>query len=104
MNKEIQLEELDRVSGGTVKEFKELLTVYNASTGSGASAVSEIPYINSCYAPEFEDILLDKYGVYSFISVGMLGSDLFSDPNIYVDTATGKELTHAEVVRRIRGC
>jgi hypothetical protein len=43
MNKEIRYEELDCVSGGTVNEFKELLTVYLASTGKETSSKSEIP-------------------------------------------------------------
>ena len=36
------------------------------------------------------------------ISLGFAGTGIGSDPNTYIDMKTGKRLTHAEVIDRIR--
>lgn len=63
-----------------------------------------MPAINRYFASEVEDILAKKYGVFSNISVGLLGTGLGSDPNFYMDINTHEELSHSEVIHRIRGC
>ena len=104
MTNEISINELENVSGGTVAEFKELLYTMAAdpSLGNELNLKSHMPAVNRYFASELEDLLQEKYGIFSYISVGLLGTGLGSDPNYYMDIETHETISHNEVLRRIR--
>ena len=55
--------------------------------------------IAGAYAMESK---LDEMGIDANISVGVLGTGLFSKNNTYYDRKLGRKLSHAEVVDRVR--
>ena len=103
-NEEIMsFEELDQVAGGTVKEFDEIIRAFGkydiVKEFSGIAA--HIPGANKCTV-EFVESVLKEIGINADISIGFLGFGIGSDPNKYTGVATGRTMTHSEVLTRIK--
>lgn len=49
-----------------------------------------------------EKCLDERIGIKADISLGFAGTGIGSDPNTYIEKATGRRLSHAEVLQRIR--
>lgn len=101
----LEMEELEIVSGGTVTEFDELISAIEGSGvfGDICGAVGgHLPGTNKLLAALVKEVLEDSLGIRANISLGFGGTGLGSDPNTYVDLRTGKNLSHAEVISRIR--
>ena len=105
--KNVELEELDNVSGGTVKEYDEIVrAVYerwgNDPDGIGADLRAHIPFFNLPCSDSIYYYLREKFGIRANIDLGFAGTGLGSDPNTYKDVVTGQPLTHEQVMARIR--
>ena len=103
--REIELKDLETVSGGTVGEFEELIEAYtnNPYLGEAAGLIcGHIPGVNNGLAALVESSLGDKLGIEADISLGFAGTGIGSDPNTYFDKATGQPLTHQQVLDRIK--
>jgi len=101
---EIELKDLDTVSGGTVTEFEQLLKaiINNPLVAqAGGLVCGHIPGVNNGMAALVESILEDRLGIEADISLGFAGTGIGSDPNTYFDKATGQPLTHQQVLDRI---
>ena len=101
---EIELKDLETVSGGTVTEFEQLLkTIINNPlvAQAGGLVCGHIPGVNNGMAAFVESILEDRLGIEADISLGFAGTGIGSDPNTYFDKATGQPLTHQQVLDRI---
>ena len=96
----MELEQLEKVSGGTVTEYGELLDAIEQSSFVNG-VVTHIPLYNHLTAADMEDILRD-YNVDADISLGFAGLGICSDPNVYKDSVTGETLTHEQVLNRLR--
>lgn len=95
--------ELDNVVGGTVAELKDLVQACadNPHMKKFVGVLIHFPPATLAAAYEMESAL-SKIGIDANISVGVLGTGLFSKHNTYTDRETGRKLTHAEVVDRVR--
>ena len=102
-------DELEQVAGGTIGEFKDLIQAITENVKIPeivkklGVAEANVPIINKTIASGIESILQDRYGIDADIRLGMLDIGIFSKNNKYTDIATGKSLTHQEVLKRIRG-
>ncbi len=101
---ELNLRELETVTGGTVAEFKELLKVCS-SANCVAEVVNpiggQIPLINTWLAKFVATWLTNDKKISVDFDLGIKGTGLFEGPNTYVDMITGERLSHAEVIRRL---
>lgn len=105
VNNTIDLEELEIVSGGTVGEFDELIKAFmNIPMYESLFGLvgGHVPGANNGLAALMENVLEDSFGIEADIDLGFAGTGICSDPNTYVEISTGKSLTHAEVLKRIR--
>lgn len=103
--KTIEKEELEIVSGGTVTEFDELISAIegNGVFGDICGAIGgHVPGANIIVAEVIEACLSEILGIKANISLGLAGTGIGSDPNTYIEKSTGRSLTHAEVIRRIK--
>ena len=100
MTKKLELEQLENVSGGTVKEYGELLDALESSYIVNGVA-THVPLINHATAADLENTLR-AYDVDADISLGFAGLGICSDPNTYRDSVTGETLTHEQVLNRLR--
>ena len=102
----IGLEELEIVSGGTVGELENLykaMSSYGFYLDDYASTFSiHCPGANHVLAEIIEEALYLHLGISADIDLGFMGTGINSKPNKYVDIATGKSLTHSEVINRIK--
>ena len=97
-------EELEKIAGGTVNELDDLTTAMVSKWPAIATlgkVAAHTPGLNRILANEAENILKRDLGIEASISLGFLGTGLGSDPNSYRDLATGRGLSHAEVLDRI---
>ena len=104
-------EQLDMVNGGTVAELNELVSAFadnNKILGAlegvreflsnvKAGSLTNIPM---AYA--MENFLKKDFGIDSNISVGWLGTGTRESGNTYREISTGKGLSHADVVQRVK--
>ena len=107
--------ELDRVVGGTVAEFEELLDAFNTKLGffgdissaarkaldmlgPGGSLGKSAAYV--ALAPCFEKALKHDLNIDTYISVGWGGTGFRSTHNRY--SIDGKSVSHQEVLQMIR--
>ena len=97
-NAKLNQNELNQVAGGTVKELEELVE----ACGAMATFQTHVPISNKADAAYVKDYLRDKIGIEANISIGVVGTGLFSKHNTYKDIYTGRSLTHKEVLERIR--
>ena len=103
----LEMEELEIVSGGTVTELDELISAIEGNGFFGdlcGKLGGHLPCANGLVAALIKEVLEDSLGIRANISLGFGGTGLGSDPNTYLDIRTGKSLTHAEVISRIRSC
>ena len=97
-NAKLNQSELNQVAGGTVKEYKELI-----EAGKGFFKFqAHIPGVNRVGATNLEDFMRDKMGIEAHISLGAVGTGLFSKHNKYKDLSTGRSISHNEVLERLR--
>ena len=97
-------EELEKVAGGTVGELEDLTKaiVSNPTLQFLGKANSHIPGANRLVADAVEGILKDHLNIDADISLGAFGTGAGSAKNTYRDMETGKYMTHAEVLDRIK--
>lgn len=103
----LEVEELEIVLGGTVTELDELITTMegNGIIGDVCGALGgHVPSANNAVAAFVKEILDNLFGIRADISLGWAGTGIGSDPNTYIDKATGRKLTHAEAITKIRRC
>ena len=105
------MENLDEVSGGTCDQLHELskaLMSNNEILGFFADAAEfASKYKLGCLgniplAYAMEDFLAKDMGIKANISVGWGGSGYREVGNSYTDMATGKALSHSDVVQRLK--
>lgn len=96
-------EEMEKVSGGTVGELKELTNALlkNPILKTLGKIEAHIPIANSEVADTVESILKDQLNVDADISLGFLGTGAYSKKNTYRDMQTRQILTHQDVLNRI---
>ena len=101
-------EELDNVAGGTLGQMQDLYSaIVEVETGS-----SELGYFAagaSCVLPGMNEInksmvkkTLSMIGIDAKIDIGWLGYGICSEDNVYTDKKTGKNISHEEVLSRIK--
>ena len=97
--------DLEQVAGGTVGEFNDLINALYSVFGDvfADAVVSHTPGLNAGFRELVTASLEKNYKIKANISLGYLGLGIDSDPNTYTDMTTGKSLTHAEVLKRIKG-
>ena len=97
-------EDLEKVAGGTVGELEDLTKAVldNPVLKALGTFETHVPGVNRLVANEMEKILKNNLNIEADISLGFLGTGLGSDPNTYKDLATGKNITHQEVLNRIK--
>ena len=104
---ELGMDKLETVSGGTVGEFEDLFEALSSrAVGTDGMAItigSHCPGANYGLAALVEEYLDKVYGISADIDLGFCGTGIGSDPNKYIDKATGKSMTHSEVMNRICG-
>ena len=101
---ELKSDELEQVTGGTVKEYEQLISAIAGNDKlSGLTTAATHAPIGNLIASEFlEDFLEDNLGIKTDISLGVLGTGAFSSHNTYTDKRTGRSLTHEEVIEIIQ--
>ncbi len=101
--KEMNMEELEQVSGGTVNEFSELQqAMYNNPTlKSLAGFGSHIPLSNLGALDAVKGVLR-KRGIDADISLGFLGTGIGSSANRYINRETNEQISHQEVLNILR--
>lgn len=97
-------EEMEKVSGGTVGELKDLT---NAMLGNSkfkllSNTESHVPGVNRIVADSVEKMLQEDLNIDAKISLGFLGTGAGSKNNTYRDMTNGQYISHAEVLDRIR--
>ncbi len=100
---EMNLEEMEMVSGGTVNELSELLQTIgeNGALGAFLKVHGHTPVLNILDKTPVTELLYDL-GVDADISVGFLGTGIGSDPNKYVSLKTNKALSHQQVIQILK--
>ncbi len=97
--KKMDLAAMEHVTGGTVKEFEELVT---ALTPSGllkvAGTISAHLPIGNEKSAEIVEGILKKNGIAAHIDLGWHGTGIGSDKNTYVNMETGLRMSHQEVL------
>ena len=96
-------EQLDAVTGGTVKELKELA---QAMTNNSFLKVS------AGFLSHFSEMILimkkiaihdlANIGIEANIDIGVFGTSIGEKNNTYKNKATKKSLTHAQVLEKIK--
>ena len=103
--KTLEMEELEIVSGGTVTELDELIKAFMGNSYFGDLSGlfgGHVPGANYGIAALVEECLENHLGIEADISLGFAGTGIGSDPNTYKDIATGKPLSHQQVLEKIR--
>ena len=103
--KELNMEQLENVSGGTVNEYEEVLrAAFTKMGGSAEWAVdlgSHFPIANEEASNSVYLYLRDKCGIRAVFDFGFLGTGIGSGPNKYTDYNTKQPLTHQQVIERL---
>ena len=100
--KEITLEQLENITGGTASEYTQLVQALDNNGGSLSSVSSGLPGLNAISASSTERLLERKHGIKADISVGMFGTGFGERANTYTDLATGRRMSHLEVLARLQ--
>jgi hypothetical protein len=101
---EIELKDLETVSGGTVGEFEDIarcLQKDNTFLEAASCLFGHIPGTNHAMAVFVEDYLENELGIKADFSLGFAGTGIGSEENTYIDIATGRPMSHDEVLDRI---
>lgn len=99
INRLKEREELKFTAHEGVKEFTDIVQAMIEVPDSGLGSEHQ-PGFNNGYASLIETLLEKKYGVKSDITLGYSGIGLV--PNTYIDNQTGRKISHAEVLNRIK--
>ena len=101
---ELKSDELEQVTGGTVKEYEQLVSaiVGNDKLRALGELSTHVPIGNLISREYVEDFLDEHLGIKADISLGVLGTGAFSSHNTYTDKGTGRSLTHEEVIDIIK--
>ena len=101
---ELNFDELNIVTGGTVGELEDLINAFVYSGSDiGVLVAAHCPGANYGTVEIIEKLLDSRLGISADIDIGLCGTGINSKPNKYIDKATGKSLTHEEVLARIYG-
>ncbi len=102
--KDLTLEEEELACGGTVQEYSELERAYFDSQDlkDAINNVCHVPIANTLSVKVIEGCLKRK-GIDADISLGLLGTGLFSSPNKYVRRDTKQSISHQEVLKIMKG-
>ena len=95
---------LDNVVGGTVVQFEQIMRTFlkNWKTRDYMTGMStHLPGGNIVAAEYIESFMSKNMGINAHISLGVGGTGIASKQNIYIDTKTGKSLSHEEVLKRV---
>ncbi len=97
--KKVRMETMANVTGGTVKEFEEIVTAL-APTGllKTAGKISAHIPIGNQKSAEIVTGILQKKGIGAHIDLGWQGTGIGSDHNTYVNMNTGLPMSHQEVL------
>ncbi len=96
---ELKSDELEQVTGGTVTEYEQLVSAITSNNNiRGGDHCIHVPIANLIDSSCVEDFLDKYFGIKADISLGVLGTGAFSSHNTYTDKATGRSLTHQEVI------
>lgn len=107
--KKLNLEEMDKISGGTYKECGELFDAFMSSSHTGSKVGAIIQRIcddihtlglAEAFSSGNMEGLLNEIGIEADCSKGFLG--IGSKNNTYRDKATGTMLLHGEVLEYIK--
>ncbi len=102
-NAKLNLNALNQVSGGTIKELEGLIKAYGKDILEGFGPYSGISNTNIVKAEVMEGIL-DKMGISADISVGWRGTGFRQRKNTYFDNTANRNLTQTEVETRLANC
>jgi hypothetical protein len=83
--REIELKDLETVSGGTVGEFEELIEAYTTNpylSEACGLVCGHIPGVNNGMAAFVESILEDRLGIEADISLGFAGTGIGSPKHL----------------------
>ena len=101
-------EELDGVAGGTLGQMQDLMSAI-VEEESGSSGLGDFAAGAGCFLPgmnEIEKSIVKKnlslIGIDAKIDIGWLGWGICSEDNVYTDKKTGKNISHEEVLSRIK--
>lgn len=100
-NAKLNINELNHISGGTVKECDELVDAYGGPDALGF--VGPRGYCGNmyqAYAIALEKALKEDFNVDAYVSVGYGGTGFRSIHNTY--SINGKSLSHQEVIDMIK--
>lgn len=102
-NEVLTMESLDRISGGTVGELKDLTKAIlsNSNLQKLSSFETHIPGVNRALANAVEKILKENLHIDADISLGFLGTGVGSKKNTYKDMTNGRYISHQEVLNRL---
>ncbi len=94
---------MENVTGGTVKEFEDLVTTL-APNGllKGFGKISSHLPIGNQKSAELVEGVLKKYGIEAHIDLGWHGTGIGSDKNTYLDMETNRRMSHNEVLDVIK--
>lgn len=103
-NEVLSFEELEKVSGGTVGELKDLTNalVSNPFFNKLGKFESHVPGVNRIVADSVEKVLQEDLKIDADISLGLFGTGAGSKNNSYRDMKTNQFISHAEVLDRIK--
>lgn len=101
-NEVLSDKELDDVAGGTLTQYNELVNAVMKDSDMSRTilATHGAGFSDLAIKDNVEKFLKNKLGIEADISVGLLGTGLFSSDNTYKDLNNGgKSLSHSEVIR-----
>ncbi|MCR5757553.1 MAG: hypothetical protein K6F95_06570 [Selenomonas sp.] len=105
-SKEVSMEELETVSGGTVNEYADLLAALsiNPKLQKWGRFAGHLPGGNLVASNASDGIkgILKEIDIKVDLSLGLGGTGLFSKPNKYTCISTGESLTHEEVIATMK--
>ena len=100
MTKEIKVNELEQVAGGTVGELEDLMSA-NTSGNILAEGGAHVPGFNNGAATTMRN-RLSSLGIDADISLGFAGTGFGSKANKYTNKATGERMSHQEVLEVLK--
>lgn len=105
----LDIDDLDKVAGGTVKELSDLCSALagNRILGAIMGWKGAIPVFNQYTAKSVSKVLLEKFNIKAKINLGFAGTGRGEGSNAYWDMGTlqgGRPafMTHEAVIARIK--
>lgn len=100
MKNEVDINELEKVNGGTGDELADLANAFT-SGNCLATNCAYVPGVSEALAYEMRR-KLKQLGVKAIINTGIPGFNVFSHPNKYYNMDTGESMSHYEVLALIQ--